>query len=517
MDAVFNLDEASRAEFLHLLMQSTGCSYICLWSYSFLQQANCLIGLDGCCNEENSQALGLFLEYKQLILRLENDNGLVPGFAFKNNQPYIELRELELQNRAFHETQRQFYRVAGIKVCFQANTAAFMACRSGEIELGSSSVVQLNMEMEMRSFFSEDQLPESTDQNRPSSSSSSLRSLSTSSPDSSLIFTVPTTHEPAPSSLQQATITPSSINDPRRAMQAFSQTGSNIPLPTLESENAAMTRAILAVLTSPSSSSSSSSTPFYRNQSLPYNNYRLNPKASAFKRYATGLGAGPATTPARASLRAQAMMKRAILFYRKFNLARPEQLLRSRPGPTSNQLHHMMSERKRREKLNESFVALRSLLPSGTKRDKASVLTTAREYLVSLKAQIMELNRQKQLLEAPILPSKEGAAAIEVNDPSNERVNVRVIPVPESTSEERLADLRVTVRGERRIVDILIHLLEFLKLDRNVSLMSIEANTGVSEFGSVNLVSLRLRIQGDGWDESTFQEAVRRLITDLAQ
>ncbi|KAK8343419.1 hypothetical protein V6Z12_A07G013400 [Gossypium hirsutum] len=373
------------------------------------------------------------------------------------------------------------------------------------------------MEKEMRSFFSEDQLPQSTDQNRPSSSSSSLRSLSTSSPDSSLIFTVPTTHEPAPSSLQQDAITPSSINDPRRAMQAFSQTRSNIPLPTLESENAAMTRAILAVLTSPSSSSSSSSTPFHRNQSLPYNNYRLNPKASAFKRYATGLGASPATTPARASLRAQAMMKRAILFYRKFNLARREQLLRSRPGPTSNQLHHMMSERKRREKLNESFVALRSLLPSGTKRDKASVLTTAREYLVSLKAQILELNRQKQLLEAQILPSKGGAAAIEVNDPSNERVNVRVIPVPESTSEERLADLRVTVRGERPIIDILIHLLEFLKLDRNVSLMSIEANTGVSEFGSVNLVSLRLRIKGDGWDESTFQEAVRRLITDLAQ
>ncbi|KAK8343417.1 hypothetical protein V6Z11_A07G013100 [Gossypium hirsutum] len=515
MDAIFNLDEASRAEFLNLLMQSTCCSYICLWSYSFLQQANCLIGLDGCCSEENSQALGLFLEYKQLIFRLENDNGLVPGFAFKNNQRYIELRELELQNRAFHETQRQFYRVAGIKVCFQTNTAVFMACRSGEIELGSSSM--LNMEKEMRSFFSEDQLPQSTDQNRPSSSSSSLRSLSTSSPDSSLIFTVPTTHEPAPSSLQQDAITPSSINDPRRAMQAFSQTRSNIPLPTLESENAAMTRAILAVLTSPSSSSSSSSTPFHRNQSLPYNNYRLNPKASAFKRYATGLGASPATTPARASLRAQAMMKRAILFYRKFNLARREQLLRSRPGPTSNQLHHMMSERKRREKLNESFVALRSLLPSGTKRDKASVLTTAREYLVSLKAQILELNRQKQLLEAQILPSKGGAAAIEVNDPSNERVNVRVIPVPESTSEERLADLRVTVRGERPIIDILIHLLEFLKLDRNVSLMSIEANTGVSEFGSVNLVSLRLRIKGDGWDESTFQEAVRRLITDLAQ
>ncbi|KAE8687556.1 Alpha/beta-Hydrolases superfamily protein [Hibiscus syriacus] len=366
------------------------------------------------------------------------------------------------------------------------------------------------MEMEMRSFFSgdfcrqlsplEDQLPQSTDPNRPSSSSSSLRSLSTSSPDSSLIFTVPTTHEP------------SSFNDPRQAMQAFSRMRCNVRLPTLEGDNKAMTKAILAVLTSPSSSSaSSSSTPLQRNQNLPYN-YQLNPNASAFKRYASTFG-GPTTTPARSSLRAQAMMKRVILFYRKFNLARREQLIGSRQ--TSNQLHHMMSERKRREKLNESFTALRSLLPPGTKRDKASVLISAREYLASLKEQIMELSRQNQLLEAQLLPSKE--AAMEVNSSSSERVNVVVMPVSESTSQQRLIDLRVNVRGEGSIADILIHLLEFLKLDRNVKLKSVEANTRLSEFGSVNLVNLRLRIEGNGWDESTFKEAVRRLITDLAQ
>ncbi|KAK8535398.1 hypothetical protein V6N13_081535 [Hibiscus sabdariffa] len=497
MDAVFRLDEASRAEFLRLLMQSTGCTYICLWSFSFLKQSNCLIGWDGFYKEENTQpaASGLFLD------------GLVPGFASRNNQPYIELKESELQNRAAHQTQRQFYQEAGIK------TAVFMACRSGEIEIGSSSVVQVNMEMEIRSFFSgdfyrqlspmEDQLLQSTtDPSMPSSSSSSLRSLSTSSPDSSLIFTVPVTHETMPSL----------FNDPRQAMQprAFPQMRCSVQLPTtFGGENEAVTRAILAVLTSPSSSSSSSSTPLQRSQNSAYN-HLLNPKASAFKRYAA------ATTPARAGLGAQTMVKRAILFYRKINLARREQVLRSRQTPqTSNQLHHMMSERKRREKLNESFTALRSLLPSGTKRDKASVLTTTREYLNSLKAQIMELSRQNQLLEAQLLPSK--GAAIEVNGSSDERVNVRVVPVSESTSEQRLVDLRVSVGGERTIIDILICLLEFLKLDRNVNLMSIEANTNVSEFGSVNLVNLRLRVEGNGWDESTFQEAVRRLITDLAQ
>ncbi|XWS17416.1 hypothetical protein CRYUN_Cryun33cG0065400 [Craigia yunnanensis] len=364
MDAVFHLDEASRAEFLQLLMQTTGCTYICLWSY---HKANCLIGCGGCYNEENTPpgALGLFIEYRQLIFPLENDHGLVPGFAFRNNRPYIELRESELQNLASHRTQRQFYR-----------TAMFMGCRSGEIELGSSNVVQLNMEMEMRKFFPEDfsgqlspvgdQLPQPTDPNRPSSSSSSLRSLSTGSPDSSLIFTIPSASHPqvptetTPSSLQAIS---SSINDPhQQAMQALSQMRSNIQLPTLESENDAMTKAILAVLTSPSSSSSSTSHHPQQSQNLPYN-YQLNPKASAFKRYSSLLGAP--TTPVRATLRAQSTLKRAILFYQKINLVRREQLLRSRH--TSNQLHHMMSERKRREKLNESFHALRSLLPSGTK------------------------------------------------------------------------------------------------------------------------------------------------------
>jgi hypothetical protein len=46
------------------------------------------------------------------------------------------------------------------------------------------------------------------------------------------------------------------------------------------------------------------------------------------------------------------------------------------PAPTSSQLNHMISERRRRERLNESFEALRGLLPPGSK-----VLSTQFEKL----------------------------------------------------------------------------------------------------------------------------------------
>ncbi|PPD82380.1 hypothetical protein GOBAR_DD20696 [Gossypium barbadense] len=481
MDAVFLLDGAARSGFLQFLMQSTGCTYICLWSYSSsLHQPNCLIGSDGWYNEQNSTqpgALVLFLEYRRLTFPLENNQGLVPGFAFRNYRPYIELGELELQSRASHQTQRQFYREARIKV---GSTAVFMGCKSGEIE-----------------------------------------SLSPDSPDSYLIFTVPNASRPqVPTGsettpfLLQAKPASSSMYDPhQQAMQqALSEMRSNINLPSLESENAAMTRAILAVLTSPSSSSSSTSQ-YHSQQShnLPPS-YQPNSKATAFKRYGSPLGT-PTTTAARASLRAQSMLKRAILFYRRFKLVRSEQQPRS-CAPTVHQLHHMLSERKRREKLNESFDALRSLLPPGTKKDRVSVLASTREYLTSLKSQIMELNRQNQLLEAA---QASATSSDEANGSSNERLTIRIIPVPESTSEQRIIELRVSVGGEVSIVDILIQLLQFLKLDRNISLMSTEANTRTAELGSINHVNLRFRIEGDDWDESTFQEAVRRILADLAQ
>lgn len=455
MDTAFLLDENGRANFFQLLMQSIPYTYICLWSY-LPQPSSCLIYLDGFFYEEHnqqpssssgSQARRLFEEYRQSVFVIENET--VPGLAYKTNRPYLELQEVHLQRLASNEAQRQFYQKARIK------TAIFMGCKSGEIEIGLSNVpAEIDIEKELRSLFPDDfsrqfsplRLP---DQNQPSSSSS----LSMDSPEySSLLFNIPsTTH--IPETLREANPTLQQIPPPtsphQAAMQAFARIR-NIPFPNPESEAAVMTRAILAVLTSPSSSSSS----HQPHPNLPYG-HQVVSKLSAFKRYASALRP-ITTTQVRANLGRQSLLKRSIAFFRSLNYLRVNARMQA-SRPTSTQLHHMISERKRREKINESFQSLRSLLPPGTKKDKASLLTTTREYLSSLKAQVEELNKRNQLLEARSLPAKEAKYEEETSS-SNGRLNVRISQVSESTSEENIVDLRVTIRGECPMVDMLIRI-----------------------------------------------------------
>ncbi|KAL9440900.1 hypothetical protein AB3S75_019557 [Citrus x aurantiifolia] len=522
MDTAFQLEEAARANFFQSVMQTFGCTYICLWSYS--QQSNCLVFLDGWYHEENNQpssssaslARRFFHDYCQSFVPIVDYGSRLPGLAFKNGQQYIEVNAPELQRLAFTESQRQFYQ-----------TAVFMACKSGEIELGLCGGSQGNMEMEMRNLFQEDfkdQQSPAAAGGRPiqSSSSSSLRSLSMDSPSeySSLLFNIPTSSHLSETlidvvpNLQPLTTTTTTASTTQQAMEAFAQL-QNIQLPIIqETEQDAMTRAILAVLTSPTSSSSSSQQQQQQQQQEQPHQHLAPPKASAFKNYNLAL-APTSNIRAISAFRGQSILKRTISYYRRLNIARREYTA-GPSRPTSTQLHHMISERKRREKLNESFHALRSLLPPGTKKDKASLLINTREYLSSLKAQVDELSRRSQILEGQVFPkAREAAAAASVN--AEERVQVRVSPVAESTSEWRMVDIRVIVRGECPALDLVIRILEFLKGDDNLSLISVEANTQIAaDSTSFNHVILRLRIQGNEWDESAFEEAVRRVVGDLA-
>nr|WGH51123.1 bHLH41 [Malus sieversii] len=562
MDIAFQLDEGSRANFLRLVMQSFGCFYICLWSY-MPPPSNCLFFLDGVYDEENqpssssgSLARRLFDEYRLSVFKVF-ENECVPGFAFRNSISFVELQEMDLQRLASDDKQRQFYQEARIK------TAVFMGCKSGEIELGMSNVCQINIKREMmRTWLPEvfpGQLSPHTEvasrsingqQQYPlSSSSSSLRSLSTmDSPEySSLLFNIPTTTttishnipelftqlssnplqpinisslEPLPTKNLITTTSSTSTTSPhQQAIQAISRIRS-IQFPTPEIEDATMTRAILAVLssspyqpppqTNPPSSSSTT------------DHHLQTPRASAFKSYNTSVLAP--RTQMSANLRQQNMHKRSISFLRSLNLTRLREGIQA-TRPTSSQWHHMISERKRREKLNESFHTLKSLLPPGTKKDKASVLTTAREYLTSLKAQVAELSKRNQQLEARLLPlaslgANEAAAAAAGS--SNERCSLTVTRVSTESSpdqDEQIIDLQVILRSQESCTeDMVIRILEFLKRVENVSLMSMEANTWISESNfNINRVILRLRVdQGTEWDEAAFQEAVRRVVADLA-
>nr|WKE35130.1 basic helix-loop-helix family protein [Rosa persica] len=528
MDTAFELDESSRANFLKLIKQSFSCSYICLWR-SYMPKC-------------------------------------VPGFAFRNGLAYVELQEMDLQRLASVQIQKQFYQEARIK------TAVFMGCKSGEIELGFSNVSQMNVKKEliMRSWmlpeaFCRSQLSPRTvevvstranteQQNQLSSSSSSLRSHSTmDSPEySSLLFNTIQTST-APTSLNipadqvynttnfisslQPIVSPttnifSSTSPHQQAMQAFSRIRGNIQLPAPEIEDAEITRAILAVLTSPSPSPSPSISshqsvpPALKDDPAPSPSH-LKPKpGSAFKNYISSPLAPKTQTKGAANLevRKQTMVKRSISFLKSLNLLRiRDQGMQAATGPTTSQLHHMISERKRREKLNESFQSLKSLLPPGTKKDKASVLTTARDYLSSLKAQVDELSKRNQQLEAAarlIAKEEEEEAA---GSSSTERVSVTLTHVSGSSTDQdqQIIALQVIVRsGECSTEDMVIRILEFLKQVKNLSLMSMEASTWKKELHpKINRMVLRLRVddQANEWDESAFQEAVRRVVADLAQ
>ena len=92
------------------------------------------------------------------------------------------------------------------------------------------------------------------------------------------------------------------------------------------------------------------------------------------------------------------------------------------------------------------------------------------------------------------MPAKEAKYEEETSS-SNGRLNVRISQVSESTSEENIVDLRVTIRGECPMVDMLIRILEFLKQVEIVSLQSMETNTRTIESNSMNHIILRLRIE----------------------
>ncbi|XP_019173388.1 PREDICTED: putative transcription factor bHLH041 [Ipomoea nil] len=529
MDFIFLLEEGERIAFLHQLMQSLGCAYICLWSY-LPQPCNYFVCLDGLFIGDNNVARRLFEEYRH-SLPIAND-GRVPGFAFRNNLQHLELRFEELQILASNPVQLQFYREAGIK------TAILMGCRAGEVEVGMSTNPQVNMEMEMMRVLSQEPASKPT-----TSSSTSLRSLSMESPTAteytSLLFNVPipstsynAPSDDLPSISGHVTQAAAAGVDP-----ALSLIGTDNQFPFLSmrqtEEDDAMARAYLAVISSTSSSSQArdSFASNFQNPSA-FRIYRR--RSSSLSSENLSRNNVPAAVPPPIIRRRQGnMFRKCVAFFRNLDLLRRRGLIQgggtSAAPPSTTQVHHVISERRRREKLNESFQQLRSLIPPGSKKDKASVLSNTTEYLASLKAQVEELTKKNQILEAqlpPPPPQKAPAAVKEEVGASSAaaaegRVDVSITNVEESTSEEanrRFVDLRVLVRGEISMSDLVIRLLEFLKGVENVGLISVQANTTTVQSASLNRIILRLTIhEGDEWDESAFQEAVKRVVGDVAQ
>lgn len=199
--------------------------------------------------------------------------------------------------------------------------------------------------------------PTAVDIGQPSSSSSSLLSLSVGSPEDSPLINI---HRVSQSLTSEAAASKPLIIVPaphQQQMQAYGQ-HQNFQFPTPSSDDEAMARAILAVLSSSTTSSSSS----------PRVGDGASGSTGAFKAYKSGLG--PRVEPVKiGGLAPQRMVKASLAMLRRMYMTQYQPRVEPEVGmrPTGSQLHHMISERKRREKLNESFEALRKLLPPGSK------------------------------------------------------------------------------------------------------------------------------------------------------
>ncbi|KAJ4804337.1 basic helix-loop-helix (bHLH) DNA-binding superfamily protein [Rhynchospora pubera] len=76
---------------------------------------------------------------------------------------------------------------------------------------------------------------------------------------------------------------------------------------------------------------------------------------------------------------------------------------------------HIIAERKRREKLNQRFIELSSVIPSLKKIDKASILVDAAKYIKELQEKVRKLEAQKPkpikavvLVKNSCVPSEDG-------------------------------------------------------------------------------------------------------------
>nr|XP_018674723.1 PREDICTED: putative transcription factor bHLH041 [Musa acuminata subsp. malaccensis] len=499
MESFFLLGAEARGRFLQIAGRTLGCTYICTWTPLSHPPINLLISTDGWHREEDgdlpssssgSISLRLFEAYRGSLCSIQN--GCIPGLAYKGAPAYIELRDADLMTLAWMNVQREFYQEAGIK------TAVFVGCRNGEIELGMTMSPDTNLHVIIQQVFGEDFVQ------RYQLGGGGGRDFMRHSQSGNLILPPELGAPFVPEAITEQPVAPSH----QMPMQAYNP-NRNVQFPASTGDDEAMRRAMLAVNWLPSSSSSPLSHQLDLQQHQIYQR-RIDHQIGAFKAFDPALAPKP---EANQNLPGQRMIKMGINILTEINRMRMEARAQEH-RPTSNQLYHIISERRRRKKINDYFHALRVLLPPGSKKDNVSVLANTKTYLNSLKARLSELEERNQMLERQL---KSADDVDEVSDRS-ERVEVQISRSSEFKSEAQQINLSLIVREECDMIDLVLHALRLLKEMRDVILISMDASTRSPSRNIFARANLKLQVKDSDWDEGRFEEAVTKAVVDaLAQ
>ncbi|AQK90904.1 Putative HLH DNA-binding domain superfamily protein [Zea mays] len=199
----------------------------------------------------------------------------------------------------------------------------------------------------------------------------------------------------------------------------------------------------------------------------------------------------------------------------------------AQPPPSVNQLQHMFSERKRREKLNDSFHALKAALPPGAKKDKTSILIRARDYVRSLEAKVAELEEKNKSLESRLTRRTDGSSDDDDNG-SGETTKVEVEIT--RTANEELCTVKIEVRSPPAAAaspcnrtDVVVRTLQCLKeqIGDGVSLVAMStsggaepAATGVKNAFPRAVLTMQIKSPGTDWEEQPVKDAVAKVVAD---
>lgn len=246
-------------------------------------------------------------------------------------------------------------------------------------------------------------------------------------------------------------------------------------------------------------------------------------RASAFRRYERHLGPRRRLTKPACG---QRMFKTAMSVLDKMHTAMRysheqqqqqyyyQQQAAEMAETSGNQLQHTISERKRREKLNDSFHALKTVLPPGSKKDKTSILIIARDYVNSLKSKVCELEEKNQALQAQLARRPTSSAGAE----AGEKVEIQ-ITAAEGDHRGEICKVKIAVRPARgNTTDMVLRTLQRLKeqIGEDVSLLSMTTGEDDDRPGPhrANLTLHLKSTSGAKWEEDAVREAVTKAVTD---
>nr|AKN09566.1 basic helix-loop-helix transcription factor [Salvia miltiorrhiza] len=172
--------------------------------------------------------------------------------------------------------------------------------------------------------------------------------------------------------------------------------------------------------------------------------------------------------------------------------------------------NHVLSERKRREKINDRFMILGSLVPSGGKVDKVSVLDHTIEYLRELERRVEELESYKKAMERESTTHSKSQDAIERtsdnygndNNPKKPATNKRKAACHNHKDRTGAENIKARLRDSSSPADNItvtvsdkVALIETIQSSTNNGTLSIIVNAKCKGLKSPSAVVIRQALQ----------------------